>query len=68
MGLFVVPKTISAGSTPSPNVIDALRATLYFPFCNKIIISLSSLYLSKPRIVGSTMDNINITNVQESNL
>jgi hypothetical protein len=30
--LFVVPNTISVGSTPSANVIDALRATLYFPF------------------------------------
>jgi hypothetical protein len=36
--LFVVPKTTSVGSTPSSNVIDALRATLYFPFVIIIII------------------------------
>lgn len=58
--LIVVPKTISVSFASAPNVINTLRATLYFNIYNyKPIKSFSSLYLSKLRFVEKIMNHIN---------
>jgi hypothetical protein len=55
-----VPITISVASAPASNVVNALRATLYFYINININLKpFSSLYLSKPRSVEQIMSDIN---------
>ncbi|EIE82098.1 hypothetical protein RO3G_06803 [Rhizopus delemar RA 99-880] len=37
MQLFVISKSTSVDPTPSPDVIDTLKATLHFPFLHNTI-------------------------------